>query len=262
MTEKINILFVADIVGEPGMQITEKLLPNLLKKYNVDFCIANGENVTGGKGLSDKDLARLLSMNVNIITSGNHIWDTFKSVKTLQSDQRVLRPANYPPGNPGIGSTIIESKRGIKLGIINIQGRTFMAPIDNPFTVVNEKIKHIQRQTHNIFVDFHAEATAEKMTMGWYLDGKASAVVGTHTHVQTADERILPKQTAYITDAGMTGAVDSVIGMKKEVALHRFIYSTNQKYELARENLRFCGIHVELEKDTGKALKIERINLP
>ena len=262
MVENINILFVADIVGEPGMQISEKLMPNLFKKYKIDFCVVNGENVTEGKGLSDKDLGRLLSMNVDIITSGNHIWDTFKSVNTLRKDKRVLRPANYPSGNPGIGSTIIENKKGQKLGIINIQGRTFMAPIDNPFTVVNEKIKYILRQTPNIIVDFHAEATAEKVAMGWYLDGKASAVIGTHTHIQTADERILPKQTAYITDAGMTGAMDSVIGMKKEVALHRFLYSTNQKYELARENLRFCGLHIELEKDTGKALKIERINLP
>jgi len=262
MADHTNILFIADIVGEPGLQITEKLLPNLIKKYQIDFCIANGENVTEGKGLSDRDLSLLLNLNIDIITSGNHIWDTFKSVNILKKDKRVLRPANYPKGNPGIGSTIIESKRGVKLGIINLQGRTFMSPIDNPFTVVQDIIHFIQKQTSLIFVDFHAEATAEKMTLGWYLDGKVSAVIGTHTHVQTADERILPKGTAYITDVGMTGAMDSVIGMRKEVALHRFIYSTNQKYELARENLRFCGVHICLDNQTGQASKIERINLP
>lgn len=262
MPEKINILFIADIVGEPGMQITEKLLPSLLKKYNIDFCIANGENVTDGKGLCDKDLSRLINMDIDILTSGNHIWDTFKSVNILKQDRRVLRPANYPKGNPGFGSNIIENKKGIKLGVINIQGRTFMAPIDNPFNIVMENIHQIRQQTQLIFVDFHAEASAEKVAMGWHLDGKVGAVVGTHTHIQTADERILPKGTAYITDAGMTGAMDSVIGMKKEVALHRFIYLTNQKYEVARENLRFCGLAITLDVDTGKALKITRINLP
>jgi metallophosphoesterase (TIGR00282 family) len=262
MAEKTNILFVADIVGKPGLQITEKLLPGLLKKYQIDFCIANGENVTDGKGISDKELTALLNMDVDIITSGNHIWDTFKSVNILKKDKRVLRPANYPKGNPGIGSTVIEDKKGVKLGIINLQGRTFMTPIDNPFEVAREVIQLIKNQTKLIIIDFHAEASAEKMTMGWYLDGKVSAVIGTHTHVQTADERILPKGTAYITDVGMTGALDSVIGMKKEVAIHRFLYSTNQKYEVAKENLNFCGLYICLDKTTGHTLKIERINLP
>jgi metallophosphoesterase (TIGR00282 family) len=262
MPDQTNILFIADIVGEPGLQITEKLLPGLLKKYNIDFCIANGENVTEGKGISDRELARLLTMNIDIVTSGNHIWDTFKSVNVLKKDRRVLRPANYPKGNPGIGYTILENKKGNKLGIINLQGRTFLPPIDSPFTIALDLIQQIRRQTPLILVDFHAEATAEKMTMGWYLDGKVSAVIGTHTHVQTADERILPNGTAFITDAGMTGAMDSVIGMKKEVAFHRFLYSTSQKYELATENLHFCGLIVTVNNETGKAERIERINLP
>lgn len=260
--KKIRVLFIADIVGEPGIQITEKLLPGLLKRYSVNFCIANGENVTGGKGISQNDLMRLLNMGIQLLTSGNHIWDTFKSVKVLRTDHRVLRPANYPKGNPGMGSSIIEDAQGNKLGVINIQGRTFMAPIDNPFEVVLQEIARLKKETCNLLVDFHAEATAEKMAMAWHLDGKVSAVIGTHTHVPTADERILPKGTAYITDAGMTGAFDSVIGMDKNVALHRFIYSTNQKYELARENLRFCAVLIDIDAETGRATKIQRINLP
>ncbi len=262
MGKKATVLFIADIVGEPGLQIAEKLLPGLLKQYQVDFCLANGENVTEGKGISDRDLARLLGMGVDIVTSGNHIWDTFKSVNVLRKDNRVLRPANYPAGNPGIGSRIIENRDGLKLGVLNLQGRVFMTPIDNPFNVALEEIRKLKRETPLIFIDFHAEATAEKMAMGWHVDGKVSALVGTHTHVQTADERILPHGTAYITDAGMTGAIDSVIGMAKEVALHRFLYSTNQKYRVATENLRFCGVVVTIDAETGKAASIQRLNLP
>ncbi|HDL17905.1 MAG TPA: TIGR00282 family metallophosphoesterase [Bacteroidetes bacterium] len=262
MIGSTNLLFIADIVGEPGLQITEKLLPGLMKKYNVDFCIVNGENVTEGKGINDQDLATLINLRVDVITSGNHIWDTFKSVNTLKKDNRILRPANYPKGNPGIGHKVIENSKGIKLGVLNLQGRIFMTPIDNPFAVALEKIQILKKQTNLIFIDFHAEATAEKITMGWYLDGKVSAVVGTHTHVQTADERIFPQGTAFITDAGMTGAIDSVIGMKKEVALHRFMYSTNQKYQVAKENLHFCGVVITIDNETGKSVSIERINLP
>jgi len=262
MSENINVLFVADIVGEPGLQIAEKLLPSLKKKYNADLCIANGENVTDGKGINDADLARLLNMGVEIITSGNHIWDTFKSVNVLKRETRLLRPANYPEGNPGVGYTAYVNKKGIKFGVINLQGRTFMLPIDNPFVTATKVISKLRMETQFIIVDFHAEATAEKITMGWYLDGKVSAIIGTHTHVQTADERILTKGTAYITDAGMTGAIDSVIGMNKDVALHRFLYSTNQKYQLATENLHFCGVLITMNQNTGLANKIERINLP
>jgi len=262
MSENINFLFIADIVGDPGLQITEKLLPSLKKKYNIDFCIANGENVTEGKGINESDLSRLFDIGVEIITSGNHIWDTFKSVNVIKREIRVLRPANYPEGNPGIGYTSFVNKKGIKFGVVNLQGRTFMVPIDNPFTVAIKAIQKLRQETPLIIVDFHAEATAEKITMGWHLDGKVSAVIGTHTHVQTADERILTKGTAYITDAGMTGAFDSVIGMNKEVALHRFLYSTNQKYQLATDNLHFCGVLINIDKNTGMANKIERLNLP
>ena len=262
MSKDVTILFIADLVGEPGLQITEKLLPGLLRQYKVDFCIANGENVTDGKGISERDLARMLGIGIDLVTSGNHIWDTFKSVNVLKKDTRVLRPANYPKGNPGAGAKIITGRSGQKLGVLNLQGRIFMMPIDNPFVVALEEIRKIKQETPLVFVDFHAEATAEKMAMAWHLDGKVSAIVGTHTHVQTADERILPGGTAYITDAGMTGAFNSVIGMAKEVAMHRFLYSTNQKYQVARENLRFCGVVLTLDPETGKAKKIQRLNLP
>lgn len=262
MPKSLNILFVADIVGEPGMQILQGMLKSVKQKYNIDFCVANGENVCEGRGVSDKDLSGLLTAGVDLVTSGNHIWDTFKSVRVLREDTRILRPANYPSGNPGVGSGIIRNKDGAALGVINIQGRIFMMPIDNPFSIVHREIDKIRKETPLILVDFHAEATAEKIAMGWHLDGKVGVVIGTHTHVQTADERLLPKGTAYITDAGMTGSIDSVIGMSTDVALHRFLYSTNRKYELARENLRFCGVFVALDSDSGKARKIERINLP
>ncbi len=262
MPKKVKILFIADIVGNPGFQIFEKLFPLLQRKYSPDFCIANGENLTEGKGVTDQDVSKLFLMGIDIITSGNHVWDTFKSVKVLKNDTRVLRPANYPKGNPGIGSSVISGKNEIKLGVLNLQGRTFMQAIDNPFQVALEEIRKLKQSTPLIFVDFHAEATAEKIAMGWHLDGRVSAVVGTHTNVQTADERILPKGTACITDAGMTGPYDSVIGMKKEVALHRFIYSTNRKYELASANLRLCGVSIIIDMEANKAESIERINLP
>ena len=262
MSKKVKILFIADIVGNPGFQIFEKLFPSLKKKYSPDFCIANGENLTEGRGVTDQDVGKLFLTGIDIITSGNHIWDTFKSVKVLKNDSRVLRPANYPKGNAGKGSSIITAKNEIKLGVLNLQGRTFMQAIDNPFQVALDEIRTLKQSTPLIFVDFHAEATSEKIAMGLYLDGKVSAVVGTHTHVQTADERILPKGTACITDAGMTGPYDSVIGMKKDVALHRFLYSTNRKYELASENLRLCGVCITIDLETNKAESIERINLP
>lgn len=262
MSKPIKILFIADIVGNPGFLIFEKLFPSLKKKYGADFCIANGENLTEGKGVNDKDVNKLFLLGIDIITSGNHVWDTFKSVKVLNTDKRVLRPLNYPRGNPGVGSAIIENNNGLKLGVLNLQGRTFMPPLDNPFFLAIDEIKKLKHSTPLIFVDFHAEATAEKIAMGWHLDGKVCAVIGTHTHVQTADERVLPNGTAYITDAGMTGPYDSVIGMKKEVALHRFLYSTNRKYELASENLRLCGVLITVNSESNKAESIERINLP
>ena len=258
----INILFIADIVGRPGLDITERLLPGLKRQYEIDICIANGENAAGGRGLTSSLVRQYINIGVDVISSGNHIWDNPIFRKELDSTKNVLRPLNYPPTNPGRGSIVIQSKHGQPVGIINLQGRTFMASIDCPFRSGLTEIDRLGQKTKIIIIDFHAEATAEKMAMGWYLDGKVSAVIGTHTHVQTADERILPQGTAYITDVGMTGAHDSVIGLKTSVAIKRFLHQIPEKYQIASGNSRFCGAIVSINSDTGKAQSIERINLP
>ena len=262
MPKIINILFIADIVGQPGITITEKLLRSLKEKHHVEFCIANGENAHRGKGISDKIARHLMFLEIDIITSGNHIWDGKDSTSVLNNHRYLLRPLNYPVNNPGRGSIVWTAADQIKIGVVNLQGRTFMSPLDDPFTVGLREIQRIGEETKIIIVDFHAEATAEKMALGWYLDGKVSAVIGTHTHVQTADERILPNGTAYITDVGMTGAFDSVIGMKKEIAIHRFLYQTPRKYEIAGDNLHLCGAVISVNRETGKAVGIERIKIP
>ncbi len=263
MTENdLNILFIADIVGKPGLEITTKLLPGLLEKHKIDICIANGENGCEGKGLTVKLARTYFGLGINAITSGNHIWDNRDIYDTLKTDHRILRPSNYPDGNIGKGSTIIELEDGFKVGVLNLQGRTFMFSIECPFRTALDEVRRLQKHANVIFVDFHAEATAEKIALGWYLDGKVSAVIGTHTHVPTADERILPEGTAYLTDAGMTGPYDSVIGLKKELAIRRFLNQTPVRYRPAEENLRFCGVLIRVNRETGKANRIERLFLP
>jgi len=266
MSEKshIRVLFVADIVGLPGLNFAERMIPIIRKEQGVDFCIANGENVNHGRGLTDKLANRLFSIGVDVITSGNHIWDNHKKAGgLLEKNPRILRPLNYPQGNPGRGAILCTiPSSGDLIGVINLQGRTFMFPIDCPFQTGEVKIRQMAEKTRIIIVDFHAEATAEKLSFAWYFDGRVSAIIGTHTHVQTADERILPRGTAYITDVGMTGAFDSVIGMKREVAVHRFRLQTPQKYQISDENVRFCGVIVDIDRKTGKSIKIKRLNLP
>ncbi|MFQ5865106.1 MAG: TIGR00282 family metallophosphoesterase [bacterium] len=261
-SKEIKVLFVADIVGKPGLEIASKLIPGLKDKYKIDFCIANGENGCDGKGLSEKIARNYFSLGIDVITSGNHIWDNRDIFDLLKNNGRILRPLNYPDGNYGIGSVVVDIKEGTKIGVINLQGRTFMFSIDCPFRKGLEAVRKMKKQTNLIIVDFHAEATAEKMAMGWYLDGKVSAVIGTHTHVPTADERILPEGTAYITDVGMTGPFDSVIGLRKELALRRFLHQTPVRYKPADENLKFCGAVITIEPVSGKATQIERLNLP
>jgi len=260
--QKINILFLADIVGKPGLDITTQLLPTLKRKYDVSLCIANGENGARGKGLTERIAKQFFSIGIDLITSGNHIWENRVFHSYLATADRVLRPLNYPEGNPGKGFAIIPIQPGLSVGVINLQGRTFMYPINCPFRTANWAISKIKNETNIILIDFHAEATAEKYALGWFLDGKVSGIIGTHTHVQTADERILPGGTAYITDVGMTGAFDSVIGMKKEVAIQRFLQQTPRKYLIAEENLKISGAVICVEVETGKALSIERIQLP
>jgi len=258
----LNILFVADIIGKPGLEIATKLIPGLKEKYKIDLCIANGENGCDGKGLTQAIARQYFTLGIDVITSGNHIWDNRDIYELLANNSRILRPLNYPESNHGIGSTIVETAAGVKVGVINLQGRTFMYSIDCPFKKGLNEARRMLKETNIIIVDFHAEATAEKMAMGWYLDGKVSAVIGTHTHVPTADERILTEGTAYITDVGMTGPFDSVIGLKKEIAIKRFLLQTPERYKPADSNLKLCAAVISVDPSTGKATGIERINLP
>ena len=260
--KKINVLFIADIVGKPGLDITTQILPALKKKYDVHFTIANGENGADGKGITEELVNQYHSIGIDLITSGNHIWERHQFLKYLHKSQTVLRPLNYPEGNVGRGYAIIQIADGLKIGVINLQGRTFMYPINCPFRTASWAISRIKEETNIILIDFHAEATAEKIALGWYLDGQISGLMGTHTHVQTADERILPEGTAFITDAGMTGAFDSVIGMKKEVAIERFMRQTPRRYQIAEENLHLCGVVISVDTATGKATDIQRVQFP
>jgi metallophosphoesterase (TIGR00282 family) len=258
----INVLVVGDILGTSGVEITTKMLRSFCQKYDVHFCIANGENVTDGKGITEGDARRLFSLGVNVITSGNHLWEKFQIRPYLAQEKNLLRPLNYPRENPGFGYTVNEIPELGKVGVINLQGRSFMYPIDCPFKTADWAISKIQSETKVIVVDFHAEATAEKMALGWYLDGRVSAVIGTHTHIPTSDARILPNGTAYLTDVGMTGPYDSVIGMRKEQAIKRIIHQTPYKFEQAVEGVKFCGVFIAVDSDTGKAQRIEHIIFP
>lgn len=258
----INILFIGDIVGKPGLDLTETLIKSYIQKYEVDLCIANGENLVDGKGIDEQTAEKVFGLGIHVLTGGNHLWDNWHTRKLLATSKVILRPLNYPSENPGNGFVIYDLGEKGKVGVLNLQGRVYMQPIDCPFKKADWAVEKIKEQTKIIFVDFHAEATAEKVALGWHLDGRVTALVGTHTHIQTADARILPKGTAYITDVGMTGPYDSVIGLKKEIALRRFVYQTPFKYELASFDVRLCGVFVQADIETGKALKIERFCFP
>jgi len=256
----VKILFIGDIVGKPGREIIRKGLPGLVGHLDVDLVIANAENSAAGFGVT-KDIGdTLLEAGVQVMTSGNHIWAKREVIEYMAGEPRLLRPANYPAGVPGRGSYLAQTSDGRAVGVINVMGRVFMQSIDDPFAVVLKEIEAIRGRTRVIVVDFHAEATSEKVAMGWYLDGKVTLVVGTHTHVQTADERVLPNGTAYITDAGMTGPHDSIIGMEREPSLARFLNGMPSRYEPATGNPRLNGVVVEADDKTGRALSISRIS--
>lgn len=257
----LNLLFVGDIVGKPGLDIVQMWLPHLERKYNADIIIANGENASDGKGFTEKEGNILFNMNVKVVTGGNHTWDKHQSQDYLKKEPRSLRPLNYPRGTYGNGYYIADTKKG-KVGVLNLQGRAFMTPIDCPFRAADWAISKIRQETKVIFVDFHAEATAEKLAMAHYIDGKASLLVGTHTHIQTADERIYPKGLGYITDCGMSGPYDSVIGMKADAALNRFLYATPQKYQTATDNNHLSAVFAKIDTETGNTVEIERIVIP
>lgn len=264
MTHKntLSVLFIADIIGKPGYDIVATFLPSLKTRYNIDLCIANGENGAQGKGLTEQIARKYFSLGIDIITGGNHSWNFAEFRQYLDQSDRVLRPANYPNEAPGKGATVFKTASGVPVGVINLQGRTFMYNIDCPFKRAMELVDQMKRQTGIIVVDVHAEATAEKIALGWYLDGHVSAVIGTHTHVQTADERVLPRGTAFITDAGMTGPNDSVIGLEIEIAIKRFISGIPEHYQTASSNTRLNGVVVDVDVATGRAQTITRINLP
>ncbi len=257
----LNVLFIGDIIGKPGLNMIQTWLPPLEKKYNADFIIANGENAADGKGCTEKEAKILFDLNVSVITGGNHTWDKRQSQDFLKADSRSLRPMNYPKGTYGNGYHITETPKG-KVAVLSLQGRSFLPMIDCPFRTTDWVIPKLQSETQVIIVDFHAEATAEKLAMVNYIDGKVSALIGTHTHIQTSDERIFPNGTGYITDSGMTGPYDSVIGMKTDAAINRFLYATPQKYQTAEDNLHLCGVFLKIDTDSGKTKYIERIFIP
>jgi metallophosphoesterase (TIGR00282 family) len=263
MSQKtLNILFIGDIVGKPGLELTETLIKSYLQKYSIDFCIANGENLVEGKGINDEMVKRVFNLGAHVITGGNHTWDTWQARKVLESNRNVLRPANYPSENPGNGFIVCDLGEKGKVGVLNLQGRVYMQTIDCPFKKADWAVEKMREQTKVIFIDMHAEATAEKMALGWHLDGRITCLVGTHTHIQTSDARILPRGTAYITDVGMTGPYDSVIGLKKEIAIRRFIHQTPHKYEMASHDVRICGTYLQADVETGKAIKFESFVYP
>jgi len=255
----MRVLFVGDIFGKPGRSVASSLIPSMIRGKGMDFCIANGENLAGGFGITESCMNKLFSYGVDVITTGNHVWDRQEAENLLNDNSRLLRPANYPNGVSGNGDTVAEAAGGGKVGVINLQGRIFMPPIDCPFRTVERIIDRMKRETPVIFVDFHAEATSEKMALGWFLNGKVTAVLGTHTHVMTADERVLSGGTAFISDVGMTGPHDSIIGVRIDQSLRRIIKQIPTRFSPAEERLMFSAVVVEVDESTGRALSIERI---
>ena len=257
----MRILFIGDIVGNPGRRAVRELVPQLIARYGIDAVIANCENAAAGFGITREVVEELYSSRIDVLTSGNHIWDKKEIKEFVEDYATLLRPANYPESVPGWGSVTIPAKSGIYIGVINIMGRVFMRPLDCPFRVAEREVERLRKKTKILIVDMHAEATSEKQALGWFLDGRVSAVVGTHTHVQTADERLLPGGTAYITDVGMTGPFDSVIGIKKEAILERFLTQIPNKFDVARANIQLQGVMIEIDEDSGLSRGIERLTV-
>ena len=273
----MKLLFIGDIVGQPGRNAVKTLLPKLREQHALDFVIANGENSAGGSGITPRTADEIFSAGVDAITSGDHLWDQKEVMELLQNEKRFLRPLNYPPGTPGQGSAIFQIKAGssscddgtaqraapinLSIAVLNAQGRTFMQPpLEHPFLLAAEEVKRLRERTKIIFVDFHAEATSEKIAFARFLDGQVSAVVGTHTHVQTADEQIFPGGTAYLTDAGFTGPHESVLGREIEPVIKRFLTGMPQRFEVAKNRVLLHGAVIEIDDASGKALKIQRVS--
>src|SRR6202171_77537 len=256
----MNILFVGDVVGAPGRRALGDALTGGIDRHRIDFTIVNIETAAGGFGLTVELFDDLSRMPIDVFSSGNHIWDKREIYDTLNSSERLLRPANYPPGNPGRGSTVQTTAAGVPVGVLTLQAQVFM-PVnaDSPFRVADEELAKMDAKI--VFVDFHAEATSEKMAIGWYLDGRVSAVVGTHTHVATADETIRPGGTAYLSDVGMTGAYDGIIGFSKDRIIEKFLSQTPRSFETAKKDIRLSGVVIAVNEETGRATAIERVQV-
>jgi metallophosphoesterase (TIGR00282 family) len=257
----MKVLFIGDIVGKIGRNAIKALLPNLVDKYKIDLVIANGENIAGGFGLTEALVSELFKMGVHVITTGNHVWDKKEFINYISKDNRVLRPLNYPPGVPGYGSVIYTLQDGMKAGIINLSGRVFMPSMDCPFRTSRPEIEYLRKETNIIIIDLHAEATSEKVAFGYFVDGQVSAVIGTHTHVQTADEKILSQGTAYITDVGMTGPVNSVIGIEVDQIIQRFLTGMPDRFATAGGEGILSAVVIEINNVSGKATAIQRLQM-
>ena len=257
----MKILFIGDIVGKPGREVVRKAIPILVEHHAIDIVIANVENAAGGMGITRDVAESIRDFGVQVMTSGNHIWDKKEALDYIQLEPRLLRPANYPNGVPGLGHYVAHGQDHEPVAVINVMGRVFMNPLDNPFQVINTELKAVRQDARVVIVDFHAEATSEKLAMGWHLAGQVTAVLGTHTHVQTADERVLPNGTAYITDVGMTGPHDSIIGVHTGPALQRFLNGMPSRFETATANPRLNGVIITADDVTGRAAGIVRVNV-
>ncbi|SPP65030.1 TIGR00282 family metallophosphoesterase [Nitrospira lenta] len=257
----MKILYIGDIMGEPGRRAVGRMVPRVVSQRQVDVVIGNGENVAGGFGITPELAEELFEMGLSVITTGNHAWDKKEILDYFPREPRLLRPANYPAGVPGNGSYVVETPGGEKLAVLQLMGRAYMPTLDCPFQVAKREVAKLKREAAAVLVDMHAEATSEKMAMGHYLDGDVVAVVGTHTHVQTADEQILPKGTAYLTDIGMTGPLHGVIGVKKELAIEKFLTGMPKRFEVASGPTVFCAVLIEVDAQLGKAITIERIRV-
>jgi metallophosphoesterase (TIGR00282 family) len=257
----VKILYIGDIFGRPGRRMVRESLPEIAREHSPDLVLANGENAAAGFGITPVLVEELLDLEISVLTTGNHIWDKKDIVPYMKehSDGRLLRPANYPAHVAGRGLYVGKTRAGLEYAVLNIQGRVFMPAIDCPFQTADTLLATIPDSVKLRFVDMHAEATSEKVAMGWYLDGRVTALVGTHTHIPTADEVVLPQGTAYITDLGMTGPYDSVIGIEKETAIRKFLSQIPERFEVAKKDVRFCSVLIEADPKTGRAVSIERI---
>jgi metallophosphoesterase (TIGR00282 family) len=259
----MNILVIGDVVGSPGRNILKKALPLVIKKHEIEYCIANVENAAGGFGVTKEICDEILDLGVDCLTSGNHIWDKREILPFVDLIPQLLRPLNYPVGQPGRGSHVGKTKRsGVPVATLNLSGRIFMnGAMDDPFTKGLEEVERLRKEAAIVVVDMHGEATSEKMAMGYYLDGRVAAVVGTHTHVPTCDHRVLPKGTAYCSDIGMTGPYDSVIGVEKDIVIHRFLTAMPGRFETAKGDPRLAAVVIDADPDTGRANSIDRMLL-